>query len=277
MIQRNPYLRYIIPIAIIISLVYLLSTNFGQAIALVIFFTMVYIILYFLYYNMWAKHIGAIMVFLFGRSYFMQKMIPLLAAMLKVDDHVSSTELSQVKRFFQKQFKPEKASSFSTALDEFIKNDLSLKKHIASIKYSLPDAEKKQLIHTLVWIATIDRVLTKKEKILLKYITVQLGIRLRVYHQTLRLFEFQNEKDYYEQSRRTQSAAASSNISLLKKAYKVLDIDASATDKEIKKAYRNLAKKYHPDRVFHQKEMAKTKFQTITAAYDLIKNERGFV
>jgi len=277
MIQRNPYLRYIIPIAIIISLVYLLSTNFGQAIALVIFFTMVYIILYFLYYNMWAKHIGAIMVFLFGRSYFMQKMIPLLAAMLKVDDHVSSTELSQVKRFFQKQFKPEKASSFSTALDEFIKNDLSLKKHIASIKYSLPDAEKKQLIHTLVWIATIDRVLTKKEELLLKYITVQLGIRLRVYHQTLRLFEFQNEKDYYEQSRRTQSAAASSNISLLKKAYKVLDIDASATDKEIKKAYRNLAKKYHPDRVFHQKEMAKTKFQTITAAYDLIKNERGFV
>lgn len=217
------------------------------------------------------------MVFLFGRSYFMQKMIPLLAAMLKVDDHVSSTELSQVKRFFQKQFKPEKASSFSTALDEFIKNDLSLKKHIASIKYSLPDAEKKQLIHTLVWIATIDRVLTKKEELLLKYITVQLGIRLRVYHQTLRLFEFQNEKDYYEQSRRTQSAAASSNISLLKKAYKVLDIDASATDKEIKKAYRNLAKKYHPDRVFHQKEMAKTKFQTITAAYDLIKNERGFV
>ena len=63
-------------------------------------------------------------------------------------------------------------------------------------------------------------------------------------------------------------------------AYKVLGIDSSATDIDIKKAYRKMAVKHHPDKYNqmgeeHQKA-AKEKFQKLQDAYETIKKERGF-
>jgi DnaJ like chaperone protein len=63
-------------------------------------------------------------------------------------------------------------------------------------------------------------------------------------------------------------------------AYKILQITPDANEKEIKRAYRNLAVKYHPDKVAHLGEdiqkAAKEKFQKINAAYEDIKKQRGF-
>ena len=53
--------------------------------------------------------------------------------------------------------------------------------------------------------------------------------------------------------------------------YKVLGVSPNATDDEIKKAYRRLAKKYHPDRNPGDEEAAK-KMQQVNAAYEQIKN-----
>ncbi len=53
--------------------------------------------------------------------------------------------------------------------------------------------------------------------------------------------------------------------------YQVLGVSPNASDEEIKKAYRKLAKKYHPDRNPGDKEAAK-KMQEINAAYEQIKN-----
>ena len=53
--------------------------------------------------------------------------------------------------------------------------------------------------------------------------------------------------------------------------YKVLGVSPNATDEEIKKAYRRLAKQYHPDRNPGDTEAAK-KMQQINDAYDQIKN-----
>ena len=62
-------------------------------------------------------------------------------------------------------------------------------------------------------------------------------------------------------------------------AYKVLGIDQSVTDEELKKAYRKMAVKHHPDK-FNQSgeeqlKAAKEKFQKIQEAYEQIKKERG--
>jgi DnaJ like chaperone protein len=62
--------------------------------------------------------------------------------------------------------------------------------------------------------------------------------------------------------------------------YQILEITRSATDDEVKKAYRKMAVKYHPDKVSHlgpeHQDAAKEKFQKLTEAYERIKKERGF-
>ena len=63
-------------------------------------------------------------------------------------------------------------------------------------------------------------------------------------------------------------------------AYTILEVSKASTETEIKKAYRDLVKKHHPDRVRNlgpaAEKAAKEKFQRIQQAYEAIKNERGF-
>ena len=62
-------------------------------------------------------------------------------------------------------------------------------------------------------------------------------------------------------------------------AYKILEINPDATNEEVKKAYRELAKRYHPDKVAHLgeevKKGAEEKIMQLNAAYDSIKEKRG--
>jgi len=61
--------------------------------------------------------------------------------------------------------------------------------------------------------------------------------------------------------------------------YKILGLDSSATDNEVKKTYRKMAAKYHPDKVAHLgddlKNFSDEKFKSLNDAYQNIKKERG--
>jgi DnaJ like chaperone protein len=62
-------------------------------------------------------------------------------------------------------------------------------------------------------------------------------------------------------------------------AYTVLEISPSATDDEVKAAFRRMAMKYHPDRVASLgpdvQKSATEKFRQVQEAYETIKKQRG--
>ena len=61
--------------------------------------------------------------------------------------------------------------------------------------------------------------------------------------------------------------------------YKILEIEPNATNEEVKKAYRKMAVKYHPDTVATLGEdvqkAAEEKFKAVNQAYEAICKERG--
>ena len=65
----------------------------------------------------------------------------------------------------------------------------------------------------------------------------------------------------------------------MKDYYDILNISKNATEADIKKAYRKMAIKYHPDKISHLgdefQQAAKEKFQKVNEAYETIKKERG--
>jgi len=72
-------------------------------------------------------------------------------------------------------------------------------------------------------------------------------------------------------------------VGSLAQAFAQLGLDSSATDAEVKKAYRKLVSQYHPDKLVSRglpeemMEMAKNRVRDINTAYDQIKQARGFI
>ena len=126
------------------------------------------------------------------------------------------------------------------------------------IRFQTNYATRLQLLSFLAAIAQADSVVAPEEIKALYEVAQQLGLSTAEVDSMLNL--------------RTGSTN-------LEAAYKVLEISPSATDDEVKAAYRRLALKHHPDRVAtlgdDVRKAAEKKFQEINAAKDLIFKARG--
>ncbi|KAL5721041.1 hypothetical protein ACHQM5_013648 [Ranunculus cassubicifolius] len=56
--------------------------------------------------------------------------------------------------------------------------------------------------------------------------------------------------------------------------YKILQVDRNASDDDLKKSYRKLAMKWHPDKNPNNKKEAEAKFKTISEAYDVLSDSQ---
>jgi len=187
---------------------------------------------------------------------FSAALLVLCAAVMKADNRLMKTELEYVKQFFTRQFGIEITRQRMLVLREVLKQDIPVHDVCQQIRMNVDSSSRLQLLHLLFGVAAADGNVNKEEQDLLQLIASLIGI---------------SERDYVSlQSMFVKDGDA---------AYKILEIEKSSADDEVKKAYRRMAMKYHPDKVHHlgaefQKD-AQEKFKKINEAYEKIKKERG--
>jgi DnaJ like chaperone protein len=180
----------------------------------------------------------------------------LFAAVMKADGVQSKSELEYIKKFFINQFGKAHTQERMHLFKEILKQDYSTAQVCAQIKSNMDHATRLQLLHILFGLSQADSHVHPDEVKVINTISRYLGI---------------SQKDLDSiQAMFFKSTSA---------AYKVLEIKAEASDDEVKKAYRKMAVKYHPDKVQHLgddfQKMAEEKFKKLNDAYQQVKKERG--
>lgn len=183
-------------------------------------------------------------------------LLVLSAAVMKADGNVKKSELDYVKRFFLQNFGQERAENYIKMLREILENDYDIYEVSQQVGRYMDYSSRLQLLHYLFGIANADGRISSEEQSVINTISDNMGITNS---------DFQSVKAMF--------------IKETDSAYKILGVDPSATDEEVKRAYREMAKKNHPDLVSNLGEevrkAAEKKFQEINAAYEAIKKQRG--
>ena len=186
-------------------------------------------------------------------------LLVLSAAVMKADGNVKRSELNYVKQFFLRNFGQEKAESSIKMLREILEKDYNIYEVSGQVRQYLRYSSRLQLLHYLFGIADADGAINEQELDVIHAISSGMGIAES---------DFQSIKAMF-----VKKENPSQN------AYAILGVDPSASDEEVKKAYREMAKKNHPDLVSNLGEevhqAAEKKFQEINEAYELIKKQRG--
>ncbi|PQJ81015.1 TerB family tellurite resistance protein [Polaribacter porphyrae] len=187
---------------------------------------------------------------------FEMSLLVLASIVIKSDGKVDQRELNFVRSQFLSMYGKERANNAFKLFKAIVKKEVSARQVCIQIREHMSHASRLQLLHFLFGIAKADEFVSKNEVDEIKKIAGYLYINQ---------YDFESIKAmFYDESGN---------------AYKILEIDKSVSNDEVKTAYRKMVKKYHPDKLRdlgdeHLKG-AKEKFQSIQDAYEKIKNERG--
>ena len=185
-------------------------------------------------------------------------LMALSAAVMTADGKVLKAELDYVKSFFSLQFGAAFNKNSLQTLKHFLDSgNIPLQQICQDIRMRMQPEARVHLVHYLFSIAKSDGHVSESELRVVKNISDMFGIPV---------VEFESMKNMFYRD--------------VDSDFKILGIESSATDEEVKKAYRQMAIKFHPDKVAQMGEEfqkgAKEKFQKIQEAYDAIKKNRGF-
>jgi DnaJ like chaperone protein len=189
---------------------------------------------------------------------FIMGLLILTAAVMKADGKVMKSELNFVKDFLAKNFGANNLQNRLDILRNLLDKNIDVYQTCEKIRISFPYATKLQLLHYLFGIAVADNDCTKAEKDLIERIANLIGL---------------SQADY--------KSIEAMYFQVTDSAYVILQVERNATDEEVKRAYKRMCIKYHPDKVAHLGEEAQKaaneKFQEINNAYEQIKKERNLV
>lgn len=185
-------------------------------------------------------------------------LLSLASLVIKADGIVNQKELDFVRQYFVQAYGKEQANAtFKVFNEEIKKKQLSAQKIAAFLRNKMRYESRLQIIHFLFSVAKADGQISDSEVREINNITGFLGINHRDFESIKAMF-FSNPDS----------------------AYKILEIEKTANPDQIKKAYRTMVKKYHPDKLQHMDEVyrngAEEKFRKVQEAYEQIQKERGF-
>jgi DnaJ like chaperone protein len=187
---------------------------------------------------------------------FAVSLLVLMAAVMKADGKVVRSELDYVKSFLIQRFGQDSATEALRMLRDLLKQSIPVRDICYQIKTRLDYPSRLELLHLLYGVANADNQIDEQEVKIIAEIGYYLGI-----------------------SSSDQQSIKSMFVKNAESSYQVLGISINSTDEEIKKAYRKLAKEYHPDKVSYLgeefKKSAEEKFKKINDAYETIKKGRG--
>jgi DnaJ like chaperone protein len=191
-----------------------------------------------------------------ARGDFSMSLLVLSAAVMKADQKVVRSELDYVRNFFLSQFGEAEASRLILMMREILKQEINVRDVSIQVGQSMDYPSRLQLLHYLFGIASADGTYHPEEVAVIEAISGYMGITSADFASLRAMF-----------------------VKSISWAYDVLEITSTASDEEVKRAYRDLAKKHHPDKVAHLGEdirkAATEKFQQINLAYEEIKKQRG--
>ena len=187
---------------------------------------------------------------------FGMSLLVLVAAVMKADGKVVKSELDYVKQFFVRQFGQESAKQALLMLKDILKQDIPVRDVCLQIKGNMDYSSRLQLLHLLFNVSLADTVIDSSEIAIIEKISSYLGVASS---------DFLSIKNMF--------------IPETDSSYKILEIEGSSSNDEVKKAYRRMAMKYHPDKVSHLgdnvRKSADEKFARVNEAYEKIKKERN--
>jgi DnaJ like chaperone protein len=195
---------------------------------------------------------------------FLVAMISLAAKVAKADGRVTEQEVRSFDTFLRDRLgmsvedRRVAAGLFNQARDSHVPAEEFARQVRALIGHQ-PD-RLRDLIALLMIVATADAQLDPAENRLLRSIARELGLSARDYEEAVAMFDPRHSIDA---------------------SYAVLGVTRDATDDEVKKAYRRLAREYHPDVVVNKgmgedfKKFADEKMRAVNGAYEAVKDARG--
>lgn len=180
----------------------------------------------------------------------------LSAVIIKADGKVLKSELDYVRKYFIKMYGSKRAENAFKLFNGILKKKVSTPKVCAQIREHMNHSSRLQLVHFLFGIAKADGEVHETEIEEIRKISGYLYVSQ---------LDFESIKAMFYDDKIN--------------AYKILEIDKSVSDVEVKKAYRKMVKKHHPDKLKHlgaeHVKGAEEKFRQIQKAYELIQKERG--
>ena len=212
--------------------------------------------------------IGAIIGYYIGKNFFQGKndnaqayevsLLILSSLVIKSDGKIIKEELEYVKNFFTNTFGVNKANQYFKIFNNLNKQSLSsqLRPICIQLNKYINHSSRLQIIHFLFGVSASDNEIHISEKRLIEKIATYLNISK---------YDFESIQSMFVDNRSDNS---------LEKYYKILAVNNSASIDEVKKAYRKMAMKYHPDKLQGVSsdivKLAEEKFQLVQDAYENI-------